>query len=302
MSDICTWTYNISGPDTEDITITPGQDLNGIYTAQSAAGTFDGYSVTNIGSSYGNPDNMLSVAGSQYFAGFDSSSISFDLDNGHAVRLFSNGSTFEYSLSSANVTSPGFTTTARYLRGTLIATPSGEKSIESLVIGDLVVTSSGNSEPVHWTARRSCKLCSARATADVRPVCSIANALADGVPCRDLLLSPRHAIFLDGVLVQANDSDNDVTIFEATATELIDYFHVELAQHDIVIANNAPSESYIDNYSRLFQNRDEYFALYPNSKGCSPLYCAPRVSSGQTLEAIRREISVGTKILFDQVA
>src|SRR5215813_13503292 len=40
-----------------------------------------------------------------------------------------------------------------FLRGTLIQTPSGEREISTLQVGDLVVTQSGHEEPIKWIGR-----------------------------------------------------------------------------------------------------------------------------------------------------
>ncbi len=183
------------------------------------------------------------------------------------------------------------TVVACYLRGTLIATPAGERAIESLAIGDLVLTSDGSAEAIRWIGHRAYKARFARSNPGVVPIRIEAGALADGVPSRDLYVSPLHAMFLDGVLVQAAELVNGVTIAEAMPSEQIEYFHVELAEHAVLIANGAPSESFVDDDSRMmFHNAYDYSALYPGAQRPA-VYCAPRVFDGEALEVIRGRIA-----------
>ncbi len=191
----------------------------------------------------------------------------------------------------ANEKSIAVTVVACYLRGTMIATPFGERAIESLAIGDFVLMASGGAEPIRWIGRRAYKARFARANAEIVPVRIAAGALADGVPSRDLFVSPRHAMFLDGVLVPATDLVNGVTITPKMPADDIEYFHIELVEHAVLLANGAPSESYVDDETRMmFHNAYDYLAAYPDAKPCQAVYCAPRVSAGEVVEAIRRRI------------
>ncbi len=96
-----------------------------------------------------------------------------------------------------------------FMPGTRIRTPSGETSVEALAIGDLVLTTVGAAVPVRWIGRQTV---ARMFVEDLRlPVCVKAGALADGVPSRDLHLSPDHALFVDGVLIQAGSLVNGVS-------------------------------------------------------------------------------------------
>jgi glycosyltransferase involved in cell wall biosynthesis len=182
--------------------------------------------------------------------------------------------------------------TACYLHGTLIDTPDGEQPIETLTIGDLVSTADGPARPIRWIGRRSYDRQFVQGNPNVIPIRIARDAIADGVPHTDLLVSPLHAMFVGGVLIPAKLLVNGVTITEATDIDLIHYVHLELASHDILLANGAPSESFVDCDSRgMFQNEAEYAALYPNNPGPRWVFCAPRIEDGHRLEDIRTEIS-----------
>ena len=148
-----------------------------------------------------------------------------------------------------------------FLRGTLIRTATGEREISTLAIGELVVTYSGQEEPIRWIGRRSLRRdASQRWSADVAPIKVARAAFADGVPHRDLYLSPWHAVYLDGLLVTIGSLVNTSNIVRCDANDLqtLDYFHIELAHHDIVFAEGAPSETFSSSSGyKLFDNWSE---------------------------------------------
>jgi hypothetical protein len=72
----------------------------------------------------------------------------------------------------------------------------------------------------------------------------------------------------------------------------VDYFHLELDSHDVILAEGAPSESFVDNDNRaMFDNADEYHALYPDAAPAPARHCAPRVEDGEALETVRRRLA-----------
>jgi Hint domain len=156
-----------------------------------------------------------------------------------------------------------------------------------------VLTASGAIEPIRWVGRRAYSARFIAGNRDVPPVCIRAGALADDLPRRDLWVSPLHAMFLDGVLVPAIDLVNGVTIVQPDPVDSVEYFHIELRHHDVILAEGAPSESFVDDDSRMmFQNVHEYAQLYPGAVREPARYCAPRLTHGYALEAIRERLAV----------
>ena len=138
---------------------------------------------------------------------------------------------------------------------------------------------------------------------DVLPVCIKAGALEDNVPKRDLWISPNHAMYLDGVLIEAKDLVNGGSIVQAESAESIEYYHVELDTHDVLIAEGALAESYIDDDNRLlFHNAHEYREKYPDQEIGPAQYYAPRCDSGYELETVRQRIALRAGLVAGDVA
>ncbi len=132
---------------------------------------------------------------------------------------------------------------------------------------------------------------------DIRlPVCIEAGALGDNVPKRDLWISPHHAMYFEGenggMLIEAKDLVNGTSIVQAQSVEKVEYFHIELDTHDVIVAEGALSETFLDDDSRgMFHNAHEYNTLYSDTPSDPVYYCAPRVEEGYELENVRRRIA-----------
>lgn len=177
---------------------------------------------------------------------------------------------------------------ACYLAGTRLRTPDGEVAVEALTIGNLVATPDGPM-PVKWIGQRSYSGRFARGNKTVLPIRISAGALADNVPCRNLWVSPKHALLLDGVLIPAEVLVNGTSIVQEREVDMVQYFHIELERHGILFAEGALAESFVDDNSRgMFHNVHEHAVLYPDARRMPALYCAPRREDGEEVEAIRR--------------
>ncbi len=179
-----------------------------------------------------------------------------------------------------------------FLRGTLNRVPNGEQAVESLAIGDPVLTAEGEAQPVLWIGRQTVS----RVFADplrVLPIRITAGALEENMPVRDLLVSPDHALLVGGVLIQAGALVNGSTIRREEDVPIVyTYYHVKLADHALILAEGVPAETFVDNVDRMgFDNWDEHLALYPEGRQIAELPLPRAKSHRQVPMAMRRHLA-----------
>lgn len=160
--------------------------------------------------------------------------------------------------------------------GTRILTAAGERRVENLRAGDLMMVVSGEEripQPIKWVGRRQIDLTTHQRPETVAPIRIKRGAFADNVPHWDLRVSPDHAIFVDGKLICARQLVNGMTIWQENNIDFVEYFHVELDAHAIVLAEGLPVESYLNTGNDgFFSNPDVPMILHPdlNSKTAYP--------------------------------
>ncbi len=149
-------------------------------------------------------------------------------------------------------------------------TSSGAVRVEDLEKGDLVVTVDGETLPVMWIGRRAYRRSGSSWPKEVMPIRVARGALAEQTPHSDLYLSPGHAVLIDGVLITVKELVNGTSIAPALHDmEEIEYFHVVLATHKVILAEGAPAETFRawDRNYECFTNFVEYERLYPDRIG-----------------------------------
>jgi hypothetical protein len=155
-----------------------------------------------------------------------------------------------------------------YVAGTHILTATGERMVESLMQGDIVLTLAGeelNARPVKWIGQRRIDLTAHPRPETAAPIRIRRGAFAENMPHRDLLVSPDHAIFVDGKLICARQLVNGTTIRQEKGWTSVEYFHVELDAHAILLAEGLPAESYLNTGNHgFFANSSEPLVLHPN--------------------------------------
>jgi hypothetical protein len=261
---------------------TPGSLITYLSGPSSpVAGAYNAYAPTS---------SLDLSAGTQYWLGFTLSSDNGGTSSTRVKINYSNGSS-SYAASSWSVGSRyvvgtgaglpvnsanpvtfqlyGTAPAVCFCSGTAIRTPSGEKEIDEISIGEIVCTSHGEL-PVKWVAKRTIyrSLTPKEKYEESLPIRIEKGALGELVPNADLLVSGSHGIHVDGRIVAATCLANELSIYKDKASLYpgsIRYFHLEFDDEVLVLANGAEACSYANEGNRRsFDNFPEFVSLYGN--------------------------------------
>ncbi|WP_444451466.1 Hint domain-containing protein [Rhodobacter capsulatus] len=138
--------------------------------------------------------------------------------------------------------------------GTLIATPKGERLVEELREGDRILTRDNGIQEIRWIGRRDMNRAELIAAPHLKPVLIKAGSLGNGLPERDMLVSPNHRMLVANERTALYFEEHEVLV---AAKHLIDnrgvkavetlgtsYIHFMFDRHEVVLANGAWTESF----------------------------------------------------------
>lgn len=153
--------------------------------------------------------------------------------------------------------------TVCFAAGTEIATADGVALVEELKIGDMVRTLDGRDVAVKWVGRQSVSTKFGPAER-LTPIKVAAGALGENTPSKDLIVTADHALLIGDTLCAAGALVNGTTIARTNDLgETFTVYHVETAEHEVILANGVAAETFIDNVARTaFDNFAEFDALY----------------------------------------
>lgn len=140
-----------------------------------------------------------------------------------------------------------------FVAGTRLTTWRGEVPVEAIEPGDVLPTVSGlrgGYGRVRWVGWRQIDLRRHPQPEKVQPVRIRAGALGEGRPVRDLLLSPDHALWLEGALIPVKLLVDGLGVVQERGWASVTYVHVELELHDAILAEGVAAESYLDTGNR----------------------------------------------------
>lgn len=184
----------------------------------------------------------------------------FYLQNGTRVFTPTDGQVLQAGtlVSSTYVTTPGPLDVRDlgppcFLPGTLIATPRGQRPVETLEPGDLILTQDSGPVPLICLHKRVFGPRDLGRRPEIGPVRISAGALGGGLPARDLCVSPQHRILLRSRIIERMFGTGELLAPAAHLTghpgierlpcNEVTYIHLVLAQHHVIWSEGAETET-----------------------------------------------------------
>lgn len=186
-------------------------------------------------------------------------------------------------------------TTTCFLAGSMIRTPEGDVAVETLRLGSTVlafVNGEAVERTVTWAGRAHMVAKTGLSDAEAGyPVRIMKDALAEGVPYKDMLVTPEHCLFINGGFIPARMLVNGRSVVYDRTMPSYDYFHVETAEHSVIMADGMMTESYLDTGNRhSFRQNGTVVSLGGRARNWNDDAAAPLVVSHEVVEPIFREI------------
>jgi hypothetical protein len=181
---------------------------------------------------------------------------------------------------------------ACFAQGTRIATNTGPVPVERIRIGGEVHTVLGGPGQIVWVGSRVIHGARHPTPETVWPIRIARGAFGENLPSRDLFVSPDHAIYVDHALIPAKYLLNGTTIRQVKRRHIV-YYHIELEQHDVVLAQGLPAETYLDTGDRAKFTRGSVTTPHPNftAQTWEMDGCARLVVTGARLRAAQRGLA-----------
>jgi len=178
-----------------------------------------------------------------------------------------------------------------YVMETGIRTSRGDVPVERLRVGDRAVTASGLLRPILRIGHRSIDIAGHPEPAAVRPVRVLAGAFGQGLPFRDLWLSPGHSVASAGALIPISCLINGRSVAQMDR-DSVEYWRIELDGHDILLAEGLPAESYLDCGNRTsFDDGDGFIEDQPEIRAKHWAdACLPLVADGPFVTAAKARL------------
>ncbi|WP_082389014.1 cadherin-like domain-containing protein [Celeribacter marinus] len=161
--------------------------------------------------------------------------------------------------------------------GTMIATPEGERAVESLKVGDKVITRDNGMQTIRWVGAKEMTTDELTKRAELKPILIREGALGQGLPERDMIVSPNHRMLVTSEKAALLFEDYEVLVaakhllgregVEELDAQDVTYIHIMFDRHEVILSDGTWSESFQPGDYTLAgigeESRTEIFTLFP---------------------------------------
>lgn len=161
--------------------------------------------------------------------------------------------------------------------GTRIATPTGERLVEELRVGDPVFTRDNGVQDLRWIGTKTLSGAELKQSPALRPILIKAGSLGRGRPERDVVVSPNHRMLINDPETALLFGESEVLVSAKHLTERagiarvlmpqVTYLHLLFDRHEVILADGAWTESFQPGDYSLGglggAQRRELFKLFP---------------------------------------
>lgn len=208
-------------------------------------------------------------------------SINAASDQIQSITLGTFDTAFNNRYNQANFTNSITNTVVCFCEKTRVRTPTGERKIEDLIVGDEVTTAQNGAQKIVWIGQQKLSSAQLVASPHLKPVCIRAGALGERVPETDLLVSPQHRILIVSKIAKRMFGQKKIfvpaiklvgadNIEQVASVAPVTYFHILFETHQAIFANGALAESLHTGPNALQalheKAREEIFEIFPDLK------------------------------------
>ena len=193
-------------------------------------------------------------------------------ENG-TVEFYTDAGVYLGSLTFTNIE----TIISCFTPGTLIETHMGPRAIETLVVGDRVLTRDNGYQVVRWIGRKVLEAADLRGNVALQPILIRKDALGQGCPQRDTMVSRQHRILLQDIRCELLFGEPEVFVRALHLLDLpevlaavvpqVTYLHLLFDRHEVIRADGVWSESFQPGPRSLggldADQQAEIFAVFP---------------------------------------
>lgn len=191
-----------------------------------------------------------------------------------------------------------------FLSDSMIRTPEGDVPVQDIQVGDSVVAYVDGQQQVRkvvWAGKTRVAVKAGLPDDEAGyPVRILKDALAESVPYKDMLVTPEHCLFFNGLFTPVRMLVNGASIFYDHSITSYDYYHIETEQHSVIVADGVMTESYLDTGNRgSFRQEGTVVSLNAGSHKTVRTWAedaaAPLVVAQAVVEPIFRKIEARAK-------